>query len=217
MMHAADTATASAFPEAKELRQGRDADSGISSQSDGNDSDLDGLLLSRKLEYNLRTRTLVNRIETEIKKNSPRTPKPKSKPAPLSKYRRRTANTRERTRMKDINAAFDHLKKVLPNIEKGSGTQMTKITTLRLALNYISALREILGYTSEAPYESGSEMSSSDASGELSSDGNSTGVPSVSSGDEVCRSPEDGDLLDMDLLAEDPSGLLPLDPESLLL
>ncbi|KAL3872939.1 hypothetical protein ACJMK2_036111 [Sinanodonta woodiana] len=216
MMHTAETAAAAAL-QAKELKQGRDADSGISSQSDGNDSDLDGLLQSRKLEYNLRTRTLVNRIETEIKKNSPRTPKPKSKPAPLSKYRRRTANTRERTRMKDINAAFDQLKKVLPNIEKGSGTQMTKITTLRLALNYISALREILGYTCDVPCESGSEMSSSDTAGELSSDGNSTGVPSVSSGDEICMSPDDADLLDMDLLSEDPSDLLPLDPESLLL
>lgn len=51
-------------------------------------------------KYNLRTKSIQNRLETEKRKRSPRKePKPKQRPPPLSKYRRRTANARERTRM----------------------------------------------------------------------------------------------------------------------
>lgn len=53
-------------------------------------------------KYNLRTKSIKNRIEVELKKMSPpvkKEPKPKPKPVPLSKYRRKTANARERTRM----------------------------------------------------------------------------------------------------------------------
>lgn len=64
--------------------------------------------VSRKLKipaldkYNLRTKSIQNRIEIETKrKQAPRRkePKPKQRPAPLSKYRRKTANLRERSRM----------------------------------------------------------------------------------------------------------------------
>ncbi|XP_021001063.1 neurogenic differentiation factor 1-like [Parasteatoda tepidariorum] len=98
--------------------------------------------------YNLRQRSIKNRIETEIRRKiSKKTPKPKQKPAPLSKYRRRTANARERTRMQEINDGFEKLRKVVPQFPTKPGhdnTKLTKITTLRLAVNYIAALTQIL-------------------------------------------------------------------------
>ncbi|KAK4325435.1 hypothetical protein Pmani_003992 [Petrolisthes manimaculis] len=73
----------------------------------------------------------------------------KSRPAPLSKYRRKTANTRERCRMRQINTAFEKLRKMLPalNSSRGastSGPDMTKITTLKYACAYIRSLQDIL-------------------------------------------------------------------------
>ena len=50
-------------------------------------------------KYNLRTKSIQNRIEVEKRKREPRKPKPKQRPPPLSKYRRKTANLRERCRM----------------------------------------------------------------------------------------------------------------------
>lgn len=75
--------------------------------------------------------------------------KPKSKAAPLSKYRRKTANARERTRMREINSAFEHLRQCVPVSITGVETpstneKLTKITTLRLAMKYIRILSEIL-------------------------------------------------------------------------
>ena len=65
------------------------------------------------------------------------------RPPPLSKYRRKTANARERTRMSEINEGFEDLKSVIPDLPEG---KLTKITTLRLALDYMHALRHLLGY-----------------------------------------------------------------------
>ncbi|XP_037039405.1 helix-loop-helix protein delilah [Bradysia coprophila] len=83
--------------------------------------------------------------------NEPRKPKQKPKPkaAPLSKYRRKTANARERTRMREINSAFENLRKCVPlSISSGTPTstneKLTKITTLRLAMKYIRTLNEVL-------------------------------------------------------------------------
>lgn len=75
--------------------------------------------------------------------------KPKPKAAPLSKYRRKTANARERTRMREINSAFEHLRQCVPvsitGVETPSNNEkLTKITTLRLAMKYIRILSEIL-------------------------------------------------------------------------
>lgn len=77
-------------------------------------------------------------------------PKPKQKPAPLSKYRRKTANARERSRMREINQAFEALRKAVPqmyNSHSGSNEKLTKITTLRLAMKYISSLSAVLSGT----------------------------------------------------------------------
>lgn len=75
--------------------------------------------------------------------------KPKQRAAPLSKYRRKTANARERTRMREINHAFETLRQSVPVIVAGEQAQstnekLTKITTLRMAMKYIKILSDIL-------------------------------------------------------------------------
>lgn len=101
-------------------------------------------------KYSLRPRSLRSRDEDETHifgKSKSRVSKPKQKPAPLSKYRRKTANARERSRMREINAAFEALRKAVPHWQpQGTSTneKLTKITTLRLAMKYISALSSAL-------------------------------------------------------------------------
>lgn len=86
----------------------------------------------------------------------------KGRPQPLSKYRRRTANARERQRMREINAAFETLRRIVP-VQKGADPavgggcvggddceKMTKITTLRLAMRYITALTQALAQSKSA-------------------------------------------------------------------
>lgn len=80
--------------------------------------------------------------------------KPKQKAAPLSKYRRKTANARERTRMREINCAFEHLRQAVPVVVAGAHSQctnekLTKITTLRMAMKYIKILSDILDNKAE--------------------------------------------------------------------
>ncbi|KAL1396927.1 hypothetical protein pipiens_010143 [Culex pipiens pipiens] len=85
--------------------------------------------------------------------------KPKQKAPPLSKYRRKTANARERTRMREINSAFENLRQAVPVAvagpsgnqspvgspgQSGANEKLTKITTLRLAMKYIRILSDIL-------------------------------------------------------------------------
>ncbi|XP_059046684.1 LOW QUALITY PROTEIN: helix-loop-helix protein delilah-like [Achroia grisella] len=77
-----------------------------------------------------------------------REPRARRTPQPLSKYRRKTANARERSRMREINRAFEALRRAVP-ASAITGTpvpceKLTKITTLRLAMRYISALSATL-------------------------------------------------------------------------
>ncbi|XP_038044840.1 neurogenic differentiation factor 2-like [Patiria miniata] len=58
------------------------------------------------------------------------------------KQRRVKANTRERNRMHGLNDALDHLRTVVPCYSKTQ--KLSKIETLRLAKNYITALADIL-------------------------------------------------------------------------
>ncbi|XP_022244611.1 neurogenin-1-like [Limulus polyphemus] len=102
-------------------------------------------------EYNLRPRSTLKLLETETKKYSKKVLK--LKPPPLSKYRRKTANSRERCRMNEINEAFDRLRKVVPSFHASAGvnnSKLTKITTLRLAVNYIAALTTLLQSADQA-------------------------------------------------------------------
>ena len=156
----------------------------------------------RDREYNLRDSSKINRIETERRRAAPKQPKPKAKPPPLSKYRRRTANARERSRMKEINDAFDELRKAIPQSEelnepenRDSGDcdmKLTKITTLRLAMNYITVLREILGYDNSVfnTNSSASSDSSASSSSVSSSDSSSSSDPTNSPNPSIpCSSP----------------------------
>ncbi|XP_068631279.1 helix-loop-helix protein delilah-like [Battus philenor] len=77
-----------------------------------------------------------------------REPRARRAPQPLSKYRRKTANARERSRMREINRAFEALRQAVPAAAI-TGTpvpceKLTKITTLRLAMRYITALSDAL-------------------------------------------------------------------------
>lgn len=81
--------------------------------------------------------------------------KPKQRAAPLSKYRRKTANARERTRMREINYAFETLRHAVPVVISGAQSEnvnekLTKITTLRMAMKYIKILNDIIENKTEA-------------------------------------------------------------------
>lgn len=106
-------------------------------------------------KYHLRISSLKNRVESERKRNEPKGPKPRPKAQPLSKYRRKTANARERNRMTEMNVGFEMLKSVLPNVEDVPVSKMTKMATLRLAINYIAALRQTLGFEDGDDAQSG--------------------------------------------------------------
>ncbi|XP_014240006.1 neurogenic differentiation factor 6-like [Cimex lectularius] len=103
--------------------------------------------------YSLRPRSTVRKTEDEeeeiLWKRRPRK-RPKTKPVPLSKYRRKTANARERCRMREINEAFDCLRRCVPHGESNEQEKLTKISTLRLAMKYIAALSAALAGPEEA-------------------------------------------------------------------
>ncbi|XP_055542105.1 helix-loop-helix protein delilah [Wyeomyia smithii] len=119
-------------------------------------------------KYSLRQRqsrrSVPASVTTKQEKKSAPKEKPKQKAAPLSKYRRKTANARERTRMREINSAFENLRKAVPIVVAGASgnsspvsspgqtgstpcEKLTKITTLRLAMKYIRILNDILNNT----------------------------------------------------------------------
>ena len=69
-----------------------------------------------KDKYKLREASIKKRIEVEHRKKEPkkRGPKPRPKSQPMSKYRRKTANLRERQRMGEINVGFEKLRAKIP-------------------------------------------------------------------------------------------------------
>ncbi|KAH8311124.1 hypothetical protein KR044_004500 [Drosophila immigrans] len=103
----------------------------------------------------------------------------KTKAPPLSKYRRKTANARERTRMREINMAFEQLRHCVPQSITGedaanTNEKLTKITTLRLAMKYIGMLSESLqdpSYESDFLVECLRESANREAHVSLESDG----------------------------------------------
>lgn len=100
-------------------------------------------------KYLLRPRSVraLRRCDSEWNMQDNR--RQKARPAPLSKYRRKTANTRERCRMRQINTAFEKLRKMLPawGAPRGNSSEMTKITTLKYACAYIRSLQDVLDDT----------------------------------------------------------------------
>ncbi|CAG9771662.1 unnamed protein product [Ceutorhynchus assimilis] len=129
--------------------------------SNNNNDDFDDNPALKGDKYSLRPRSLRRlteklkappsekeaSISRQVSKN---TAKNKPKSAPLSKYRRKTANARERNRMREINEAFETLRRVIPHMQApvvtpaAANEKLTKITTLRLAMKYISALSAAL-------------------------------------------------------------------------
>ena len=49
----------------------------------------------------------------------PKQRRPRQKSSTMSKYRRKTANAKERERMKQVNDAFERLRVVIPNQKVG--------------------------------------------------------------------------------------------------
>jgi len=102
-----------------------------------------------KDKYKLREASIKKRIEVEHRKKEPkkRGPKPRPKSQPMSKYRRKTANLRERQRMGEINQGFEKLRAKIPTpiqIQNAKCEKMTKINVLHVAINYIRALESII-------------------------------------------------------------------------
>ena len=60
-----------------------------------------------------------------------------------SKYRRKTANAKERERMKRMDDVFATLKSVIPASKKDDQEE-TKVTTLRSAIAYINNLKQLI-------------------------------------------------------------------------
>ena len=111
-------------------------------------------------KYELRPRSAVKRLQAAAERKDLQEPDDEvksPKTAPLSKYRRKTANARERHRMREINAAFATLRGVLPALGARRRPSMTKITTLKLATSYIQALSDVL--TEVGPPASGASKS----------------------------------------------------------
>ena len=103
-----------------------------------------------KTKYKLRgPSTTKTRQEMEDRLGRKRGPRPKTQhSSKMSKYRRKTANARERQRMGAINVAYDRLKDTIPLPSVGLGRQkcekLTKINLLHIAINYIRTLQDIL-------------------------------------------------------------------------
>jgi bHLH factor len=105
---------------------------------------------NKNKSYTLRACSIQKRLETEHRTKLPRKrgPKPRPKTAPMSKYRRKTANLRERQRMGEINVAFEILREKIPSPislkREGKCEKLTKINILHIAINYIRAMENLL-------------------------------------------------------------------------
>nr|SVF01461.1 taxi A [Brachymetra albinervis] len=121
--------------------------------------------------YSLRPRSgiVLRRSSDDEEEERPRPTrrgnKSKRKAAPLSKYRRKNANARERSRMREINEAFETLRRAVPCQDE----KMTKIATLKLAMSYISALSDALSESDADSLISDSTSSSAEMTPPLAS------------------------------------------------
>ncbi|XP_049964601.1 basic helix-loop-helix transcription factor scleraxis-like [Schistocerca serialis cubense] len=94
--------------------------------------------------YGLRPRKL-QRSSAACGDSGPAGEKSRRRPAPPSRYRRRAANARERSRTRGLGAAFEALRRALPPpAPPASAAPPTKVVVLRRALRYIAALSAAL-------------------------------------------------------------------------
>ncbi|XP_057203331.1 mesoderm posterior aa [Triplophysa rosa] len=113
---------------------------------------------------------------TQVTKSQP----PKRTGRPRSKFpgvKRETASEREKLRMRDQTKALNHLRTYLPPSVAPAGKTLTKIETLRLAIQYISCLSEQLGFGEEEANGVSSEQIEIEASPSML--GNFSGESSV--------------------------------------
>ncbi|KAA0722880.1 Mesoderm posterior protein 1 [Triplophysa tibetana] len=100
---------------------------------------------------------------TQVKKSQP----PKRTGRPRSKFpgvKRETASEREKLRMRDQTKALNHLRTYLPPSMAPAEKTLTKIETLRLAIQYISCLSAQLGFGEEEANRVSSEQIEIEAS-----------------------------------------------------
>ncbi|XP_066938199.1 neurogenic differentiation factor 4-like [Macrobrachium rosenbergii] len=119
------------------------------------------------VKYYLRPRTMKRGRCSDNEWFFQESVKIKPRHLPLSRYRRKTANARERHRMRQINTAFENLRGVLPCWMhcRRQSSDLTKISTLKLASAYIRSLLETLnGYYRLDDHFSSLNFSSSSSS-----------------------------------------------------
>ena len=126
------------------VSEGDSVDDSVDNNNNNECSEDVSVVQSRK--YQLRPRSLKARHRCDPDWSLSESVGPKSRPPPLSRYRRKTANARERYRMRQINTAFESLRGVLPSwvCRRRAAADMTKITTLKLASAYIRSLQDML-------------------------------------------------------------------------
>ena len=89
----------------------------------------------------LRKTSVKKRMETEVKRKEPKLKDKLSKKARLSKYRRKSANAKERERMKRQNDVFEVLKEILPSdkaAKKNDEEKETKVKSPSVTLIHIN-------------------------------------------------------------------------------
>ena len=103
------------------------------------------------VHYNMRKRSREMRHKMErmarfIEEDEDYWSDSEPKRAKRKNYVRISATKRERTRMHKLNSAYDKLRKAVPKLNcDDSNQRLSKIATLRLAIDYIGALTNCLG------------------------------------------------------------------------
>lgn len=182
-------------------------------RDDNNNSGINNKSVSHTAEkYSLRPRSIRRRnmLNDDLEENQSKNSKSTRKPALLSKYRRKTANARERSRMQEINQAFETLRMVVPHVSASQqeNEKCTKITTLRLAMKYISTLSAVLSNTESVQQDLFSECFELD-NFLLESDGESINLPSDLSDHSVTPAEFSNDFSDF---SENTMEFTPLSP-----
>lgn len=97
-------------------------------------------------KYGLRPRTIIRRLMQARRPRDTSQRLIRVRPQPLTKHRKKLACTRERSYMREINQAFENLRNVLPAAAdcRNDDSAVAKMTTIRLALRYITALTHLL-------------------------------------------------------------------------